>query len=813
MVKRGLPKWCPGCDWVILALTATFGFTFVGSTYIQPTDVEPATAWARIAEVQQKLKGYADLPKYHHQPAVDNAALLWWFLRDRRLDVNEATEKLVKCLRWRQKFRVEYLGPDMFMKELRAGKGYVHEHRDLAGRPVMVAIARRHSIFERDLLESSRMCTWMLETALKRLSMAEPPKKPAQEPEGPPEQALGIFDLRGFSPLQADLEVAGFLIEALYNYYPGRTGKVLLVGAPELFKAFWDNIKPLLGKYSKLADFVTVDELRENYFKPGLEPPEFRKDSSGVPALAVKTCVGSAALASLAFAGATAWLELALQLLTLPEPYASQMPQPLSVALLRMSAAIIEETRDAVQQHGERLQVLGAEDQHLFEPGSCDAVVLAAFAARPVVDISRLAHAVTFALLVAQHLSRDIGSAQGPQVRIASSKLVVVPNSPAGAEPIFELPLLLCHICLAEDRLAVAPSTTGKYSQLCDVWILKVHGDAARALKILAKYGAVRYDLSAVYVLGSKLSSGSMSSVYRAQLHASEDPSESNVNMKVIPTGGQQAEKRVAQELELQLAAQSHSSVTRLLSVFQVSDHPLGPCCAVAMALTSQNLFDWVFSSSASEPFAAGIMKGLLSGLHHMHQQEIFYRNISPETIQLAPDRRGGEPPQPAGPSGPPGRHKHGFAHSQILPDPPEHGAAIHDSKEARPGLPCPSGSRAKDLKPTYSDFSLATRLAELKRRPIQLGYPGYTAPEILLNMEPTLQSDVFAVGAVLFFMMAKQQPFSELEVGTAVNSCIKQSIQLDQYEDFQASHDLKPGLGRCFVEGGGVRWISPMLP
>lgn len=43
--------------------------------------------------------------------------------------------------------------------------------------------------------------------------------------------------------------MAGFLIEALYNYYPGRTGKVLLVGAPELFKTFWDNIKPLLGRY------------------------------------------------------------------------------------------------------------------------------------------------------------------------------------------------------------------------------------------------------------------------------------------------------------------------------------------------------------------------------------------------------------------------------------------------------------------------------------------------------------------------------------------------------------------------------------
>lgn len=60
----------------------------LGSTYIQPTDVEPATAWARIEEVKQRLRSYADLPKYHHRPAVENAALVWWFLRDRRLDVS-----------------------------------------------------------------------------------------------------------------------------------------------------------------------------------------------------------------------------------------------------------------------------------------------------------------------------------------------------------------------------------------------------------------------------------------------------------------------------------------------------------------------------------------------------------------------------------------------------------------------------------------------------------------------------------------------------------------------------------------------------
>ena len=166
----------------------------------------------------------------------------------------------------------------MFLKEMRAGKGYVHRHPDVVGRPVIVAIARRHNVFDRSLLESSRMCTWMLETAMKQLHTLEPPPegtKPRAPETSKPEQALGIFDLRDFSPLQADLEVAGFLIEALYNYYPGRTGKVLLVGAPDLFRTFWESIKPLLGRYSSLADFVSVEELRQHYFKPGLEPPEF----------------------------------------------------------------------------------------------------------------------------------------------------------------------------------------------------------------------------------------------------------------------------------------------------------------------------------------------------------------------------------------------------------------------------------------------------------------------------------------------------------------------------------------------------------
>lgn len=76
---------------------------------------------------------------------------------------------------------VDYLGPDMFPKELRSGKGYVHDQLDVAGRPVMVAIARRHNLFDRNLLESSRMCAWMLETALRRLSMEPPASQERKE--------------------------------------------------------------------------------------------------------------------------------------------------------------------------------------------------------------------------------------------------------------------------------------------------------------------------------------------------------------------------------------------------------------------------------------------------------------------------------------------------------------------------------------------------------------------------------------------------------------------------------------------------------
>merc|ERR1712216_865986 len=115
------------------------------------------------------------------------------------------------------------------------------------------------------------MCAWYMEQTLERLQMVQPSSSEDDEEVGqhPPEQALGIFDLRGFSPLQADLEFAYFLVEVIHNYYPGRFARILLFDAPEAFKVFWDSIRPLLHRYAELAHFVSAREVGRDYFAPG----------------------------------------------------------------------------------------------------------------------------------------------------------------------------------------------------------------------------------------------------------------------------------------------------------------------------------------------------------------------------------------------------------------------------------------------------------------------------------------------------------------------------------------------------------------
>lgn len=193
---------------------------------------------------------------------VPDTETLKWFLRDRKFDVEEAERKLTSMLRWRSDLGLSGLTLDDIAEEDKVGKAYVHEHADRAGRPVLVIRVARHKLGEFPLDASQQLCNYYVETALSRL----PP---------PTESILGIFDLRGFGPSNADLGFAKFMIDCFFTYYPKRVSQVLMVDAPWIFQPTYQLVKPMLGKYSALVRFVTRKELAVEYFTPETLPEEF----------------------------------------------------------------------------------------------------------------------------------------------------------------------------------------------------------------------------------------------------------------------------------------------------------------------------------------------------------------------------------------------------------------------------------------------------------------------------------------------------------------------------------------------------------
>ncbi len=168
-----------------------------------------------------------------------DAATQQWFLRDRRLAVDAAVEKLTAYMKW----RADFLPPGGLTREHVAaeadsGKACLHAHPDVNGRPVIIVRVSQHvtgaapggpgqaplqggaargrgargrgaraergarRAGEFPLDSSKRYCAYLLEQAIAQLP-----------PDG--ETILGIFDLRGFKTRNADFGFVRFLVRGL----------------------------------------------------------------------------------------------------------------------------------------------------------------------------------------------------------------------------------------------------------------------------------------------------------------------------------------------------------------------------------------------------------------------------------------------------------------------------------------------------------------------------------------------------------------------------------------------------------------------
>ena len=122
------------------------------------------------------------------------------------------------------------------------------DERDIAVRG-RVARVPLFSSLTPALQETELLCVFLMDQALA-----------AVQQEESCETVLTVFDLRGFGAANADLPFIRFFIKLMFDIYPKRIGQVLLVGAPLIFQPLWQVVRPLLGKYASLVQFVSAKE-------------------------------------------------------------------------------------------------------------------------------------------------------------------------------------------------------------------------------------------------------------------------------------------------------------------------------------------------------------------------------------------------------------------------------------------------------------------------------------------------------------------------------------------------------------------------
>lgn len=208
------------------------------------------------------------------------------------------------------------------------------------------------------------------------------------------------------------------------------------------------------------------------------------------------------------------------------------------------------------------------------------------------------------------------------------------------------------------------------------------------------------YSLGGKYEIQEFLGRGGMGEVYRAL----DTKLKREVALKIGPAYKHHAQFAVALEREAEaIASLEHDHILHINSFHVIEDRP----CFDMEYARGRNLADHAAAIEMSPRQAAELLLPICNALATAHARGVLHRDIKPENIYVAQEGSAG---------------------------------------------------------PWLLDFGLARIRTICDQRELQglCGTPGYIAPEVIrsLGRDAGPQSDVFAMGCVLYSLLAKQTPF-----------------------------------------------------
>ncbi|XP_078167457.1 uncharacterized protein LOC144562164 [Carex rostrata] len=194
--------------------------------------VDGEAEWGLVAQMRTIVESQDPSSK-----ETDNYTLRR-FLRARDLNIEKGSSLFLKYLKWRRHAVPNgFISESEIQNELRPRKLFMQGF-DKAGRPILVGLAAKHDYSKRQIDEYRRCVTYFLDKACARMPTGK-------------EKFIFIADFKGWTYAHFDTRAYLAAVEIIQNYYPERTGKVLLIHVPQIFMKAWKIVSPFVDKNSK----------------------------------------------------------------------------------------------------------------------------------------------------------------------------------------------------------------------------------------------------------------------------------------------------------------------------------------------------------------------------------------------------------------------------------------------------------------------------------------------------------------------------------------------------------------------------------